>query len=118
MIHDAHGIVIGNATDMTEMADLLDKMSDNIASIYAERAGSTVPRWRDAMRAETWYSAQEAVDAGLADSVKGVGKTDDTFDLSIFSYAGRDQAPAPQPPPVEGEFDLDQITLAFEEAFA
>jgi ATP-dependent protease ClpP protease subunit len=69
MIHDAGGLVIGNASDMREMADLLDELSDTIAQIYADRAGGTVASWREAMRAETWYGAAEAVKAGLADKV-------------------------------------------------
>lgn len=71
MIHDASGLVIGNSRDMQEMADMLEKTSDNIAAVYAQRAGGTVEEWRAAMRAETWYSDQEAVDAGLADEVVG-----------------------------------------------
>ncbi len=69
MIHDASGLVIGDAKDMREMADLLDELSDTIAGIYADRAGGSVASWREAMRAETWYSAHEAVKAGLADAV-------------------------------------------------
>jgi ATP-dependent protease ClpP protease subunit len=75
MIHDAHGFVIGNAADMREMAALLDDLSDNVADIYAERAGGTRAQWRDAMRGPTaaadgtWYTAQAAVDAGLADEI-------------------------------------------------
>jgi ATP-dependent protease ClpP protease subunit len=69
MIHDAGGLVIGNAADMRQMADLLDEVSDTIAGIYADRAGGTVATWRGAMRTETWYSAADAVKAGLADKV-------------------------------------------------
>jgi ATP-dependent Clp endopeptidase proteolytic subunit ClpP len=71
MIHEAHGLVIGPADDMRKMADILDKSSDNIASIYAERAGGTTEEWRGRMRDETWISDQEAVDLGLADSIEG-----------------------------------------------
>jgi len=39
-----------------------------IAGLYADRAGGDAEDWRDLMRAETWYSAVEAVDAGLADT--------------------------------------------------
>lgn len=67
MIHDAAGLVYGNADDMHETAALLDKISDNLAGIYARRAGGSVSKWRDAMRAETWYTAEAAVAAGLAD---------------------------------------------------
>jgi ATP-dependent protease ClpP protease subunit len=104
MIHDASGIVIGNASDMEKAFTSLNKMSDSIASIYAARAGGTVAEWRDAMREETWYMADEAVDAGLADKL-----VDDTgsdaqatarapFDLTAYAYAyaGRDAAPAPK----------------------
>lgn len=69
MIHDASNLVFGNAEDMREMADLLDTLSDTIAEIYADRAGGTVETWRDAMKTETWYSAADAVAAGLADRV-------------------------------------------------
>lgn len=75
MIHDAHGLVIGNAADMREMANLLDDLSDNIADVYAERAGGTRASWRTAMLGPngaadgTWYDAQAAIDAGLADEI-------------------------------------------------
>lgn len=106
MIHDAHGLAIGNSAEMRTLADLLDKMSNNIASIYATRAGGTVDSWRAAMKEETWYSADEAVKAGLADEVKGDTKTENSWDLSIFNFAGRSSAPAPVIDQVE-EFDLD-----------
>lgn len=69
MIHDAHAVQMGNAADMAKMAEILDKCSDNIASFYAERAGGEAADWRAIMRDEKWYTAQEAVDAGLADEV-------------------------------------------------
>ena len=107
MIHDGQGFALGNATDMREMADILDKLSDTIAGTYADRTGATVDEWRTRMRDETWYNAQEALDAGLVDSIRGKsGKSDDqdateaakvaaSWDLSVFRYPGRDQAPAP-----------------------
>lgn len=96
MIHDAWGLVVGNAQDMTELAAVLDKLSNNIASIYAEKAGGTTAEWRAAMKAETWYNADEAVTAGLADSVIAVDDAPaNAFDLTVFSHAGRVDAPAP-----------------------
>lgn len=71
MIHEASGLCVGNASDMQQMADILAKSSDNIASIYAKRAGGTVEEWRARMQAETWLSDQEAVDLGLADAIDG-----------------------------------------------
>lgn len=75
MIHDAHGVCIGNSADMRDIAERMDKVSNNIASMYADRTGDSVEEWRTRMQAETWYSATEAVDAGLADRI--AGKTPD-----------------------------------------
>jgi len=107
MIHDPWGLGIGNAADFRDLASRLDHIGDNIASIYAAKAGGTVVDWREAMLAETWYSAQEAVAAGLADSVAGDGQdaaagASNSWDLSVFRNAGRGRAPAPVlPAPAE-----------------
>lgn len=108
MIHEASGLTVGDAGDMRQMADLLDKLSDNIASVYADRAGGDVAAWRETMRAETWYSADEAVAAGLADEVTALPVKEEAaalaavaqWDLSIYRHAGREQAPSPVPVPV------------------
>jgi len=100
MVHDAWTWSIGDASDITETAKLLDHVSNNVASAYAEQAGGSVDEWREVMRAETWFSAEEAVEAGLATKVGKKAKKDDNpksqFDLSIFNYAGRSNAPAPR----------------------
>lgn len=123
MIHDAHGLVIGNAIDMAEMAEQLDKVSDNIADIYTQRAGGTVDQWRALMRAETWYTGEEAVTAGLADALTGgksgeSGTPSDRWDLSVFCYAGRDAAPAPPPSESDPEPDYASLADSLKEAFA
>lgn len=101
MIHDGDTIAWGNADDLREVADILDKLSDSYAGIYAKKAGGSPADWRTVMKAETWYTAQEAVDAGLADQVDDDATDDDataSFDLSIFAHAGRTQAPPPRAP--------------------
>lgn len=114
MIHKASGLVVGGADDMRQQADLIDRLNDKMANIYAERAGGTVEDWLAIMAAETWYSADEAVEAGLADRVENVTADREQvaakFDLSIFAHAGRAHAPAPRipkaqktPQPVEAE---------------
>lgn len=71
MVHDAQTIAIGSPAELREAADLADAVSDDIAGIYADRAGGKAKAWRAAMTAVTWYSASEAVDAGLAGSISG-----------------------------------------------
>jgi ATP-dependent protease ClpP protease subunit len=69
MVHDAQGIGIGSPADMREYADMLDNTSNDIAGIYASRAGGKPAAWRSAMTATTWYSSSQAVDSKLADEV-------------------------------------------------
>lgn len=121
MIHNGHAIAMGGAEDMRKMADRLEQVNANLASIYADRAGGTADEWRAIMAAETWYSADEAVAAGLADRVEQAAPDARAiaaqFDLSIFAHAGRQNAPAPilpahkTPPPVEAEVPREKETL-------
>ncbi len=76
MIHEAWGLVVGNAADMRDTADRLDQASGVIAGVYADRAGGTVDGWREAMRAESWYTGTEAADAVLVDEVAGAASRD------------------------------------------
>lgn len=96
MIHDGWTMGVGNAAELRKLADLLDKQSDIIASVYADRSGQPADFWRDRMRDETWYNAQEALDAGLIDEIEGQEKkTDDPFDMGVFAHSGRASAPDP-----------------------
>jgi ATP-dependent protease ClpP protease subunit len=103
MIHNGSSYAMGGAEAMRKMADNLERTNANIASMYAEKAGGTADEWRTAMAAETWYSADEAVKAGLADRVEAIKGRDASaikahFDLTVFAHAGRQAAPAPRIP--------------------
>jgi hypothetical protein len=122
MIHDAIGVAVGNSKDMLDLAKLLDAFSDDIAQIYADRAGGTTAQWRDRMRAETWYSAQEAKAAGLVDEVIGrASKATRTptarWDLSLFQYrqplepAAKAEPVAPTEPADEAGFSMPPLDL-------
>ena len=109
MIHDAWGLAIGNADAMRSYADLLDSTSENIASMYDAKAGGGTAQWRDYMKAESWFTADEAVELGLADSVNtGKAEEADTEDpaarmkfdtAALFTYSRRAAAPDPAPLP-------------------
>lgn len=129
MIHDAWDITIGDAAEHRKTADILDKVSDSIATMYAEKAGTSKDEWRTAMIEESWYSGEEAVTAGLADRVVSAGGEDGTSDsagqrpkaqrwTSVFAKAPRRPAAAaaepaePDPPKVP---ELDAPALPAEE---
>ncbi|MGH3381356.1 MAG: head maturation protease, ClpP-related [Actinoallomurus sp.] len=119
MIHDASGLCIGNAADMSAMAAMLDTISNIIAGIYADRTGTSAADWRTQMSAETWYDAAEAVQAGLATEMAAPRQRDAeaiaaSFDLTVFQFAGRSAAPPPPAAPAADnhEPDIDAISSA------
>lgn len=69
MIHNPWSIVLGEADDMRKEADILEKLGGDIADIMAARADADPGDVRAKMAAETWFSAQEAVEYGLADEI-------------------------------------------------
>lgn len=95
MIHDTWTIAWGSADELRAAAGQLDKLSDSYADCYAQRAGGSREKWRAAMRDETWYTAEEAVEAGLADEWVDAEPADQvaarahSFDLKEYGYKGR-----------------------------
>jgi ATP-dependent protease ClpP protease subunit len=127
MCHRASCLAIGTAADLRADADLLDKVDRDIAGFYLERSGQgSVESWLSAMDAETWYTAEEAVAAGLADEIAAdpvrtrdteteqvpVAASVDHWILATYRYAGRGEAPSPvtaEAEPATGEPVFDAV---------
>lgn len=86
MIHEGYAMTQGNSEDMRKSAEVLDRTSNEIAGFYSRKTGKPAADWRVAMKQETWYNAQEAVDAGLADHV---------IDSAMLMNKASVDAPAP-----------------------
>jgi ATP-dependent Clp protease, protease subunit len=69
MIHDAAGLAWGTAAAVREIADRLESITGSLTDIYVARTGIAREKLRTWMEAETWFTAQEAVNAGLATHV-------------------------------------------------
>lgn len=69
MIHKVSSCVDGNADDMRKAADNLDKIEQNLISIYVMKTGKTEEEIKDKVNAETYFTAEEAVEFGLADEI-------------------------------------------------
>lgn len=103
MIHDAWTFTGGDAAELAKTAATLDKLSDLIAGIYSGKAGTPVGEWRDAMREESWFTAEEAVLVGLADEVRrsaapepvSAGMRSRVLNSGSFKYRSRGEAPVP-----------------------
>jgi ATP-dependent Clp protease protease subunit len=70
MIHNAWARVAGNKAKLRKLADDLDKVDSAITSVYAVRTGKTEEEINALREAETWFTAAEAVEAGLADELE------------------------------------------------
>ena len=89
MIHKAWGAVMGNEDELRATADLLQKIDGQIAASYAGKAGGDADEYLTLMAAETWFTADEALAAGLADEVIEANnqKPKAAWDLSVYANA-------------------------------
>jgi ATP-dependent protease ClpP protease subunit len=96
MIHNAWTWAMGNANDLTATATLLSKIDGSLAAQYAKKSGMAVADVRAAMDAETWYTAEEAVAAGLVDRVAVGKKAEASWDMSAYARAPKPAALEPE----------------------
>lgn len=88
MIHRAWTLAWGNTNDMLAMADLLDKIDNSLADTYAIETKQSRAQILEWMGAETWFNAQESVDAGFADEIaQSAPKASAQWDLSAYAHA-------------------------------
>jgi ATP-dependent protease ClpP protease subunit len=70
MVHSPFTLAMGNAENLREAADALDKIEVGLVDAYVARTKkprADVERW---MEGETWFTREEAIEAGLADSAE------------------------------------------------
>lgn len=91
MIHDPWTVAIGNAQELTKAVARLEKIGDSIRKIYEWRTSKTSDELKAAMQAETWLTADEALEWGFADSKSG----EKAADFAIPQAMGYKNAPQP-----------------------
>jgi len=92
MIHNPWNLALGDAAEMRKNADMLDKWRDAIVAIYVGKTGQSEDRIKSMLDAETWLTAQEALDLGFADEVIEAESTEPaaraiaSLDLSVLQF--------------------------------
>lgn len=81
MVHYASGLAWGNADEMRETADILDKIDASIVGIYTARTGKSEEDVRALLAAESYLTAAEAKEKGFADTVTENVKATASFEL-------------------------------------
>ncbi len=104
MIHEPWSIMIGGAEDFRREADLLDKVGGQIMAVYQARSGADDETVQDWMGEETWFTAEEALEANLIDQIsknKDAKATAGLFDLSVFAHTPETLLQSQKEPPTE-----------------
>lgn len=104
MLHHAWSGALGNADEMRKSAENLERISANLADIYADKSDMSADAVLDLMSAETWFSASEALAAGFVDAVEDARHPVEARGrepafakaMARFRFNGRGAAPAPR----------------------
>lgn len=131
MVHKPWGITGGDANDMRDYADLLDKVEAVLIPSYAKKTGKTPDELALMLGEETWMTAQECLEHGFADQISTAvqamarinSKRIEEFDampnalknMITKPKATTQNQPEPQNPPVApvvpGPAALDENTI-------
>lgn len=71
MIHKGWTYAYGNADDLGKTVALLNKVDGTLVQTYADRTGQSAEQLTEWMAAETWFTAEESIEHGFADSIAG-----------------------------------------------
>ena len=82
IVHEGHTYASGTASALRDIADTVEMVTRNIAGIFALRAGGDAEKWLEFMTANeknlgTMFTAEQAVEVGLADSVADFGTSNE-----------------------------------------
>lgn len=75
MVHLPWTIAAGNSDDMAQVVEMLQKTGESMIPIYAARTGLSEERIEELLKAETWMTAEDAVELGFADEAVGAKST-------------------------------------------
>lgn len=109
MIHDPWTITAGNASELRDTADMLDKVGGSVRATYAARSGLDDATLTEMLSKDTWLTADEALANGFATEVVAEVAVQAKFDLaraalpenvaSLFQPRSQQVEPPAEDPP-------------------
>ena len=69
MIHNPATMIFGEAADFQSGIKMLSEVKEGIINAYEQKTGLSRAKISNMMDAETWFSAQKAVELGFADKI-------------------------------------------------
>ena len=84
MIHNPATVIFGEAADLQSGIKMLSEVKESIINAYEQRTGLPRGKISNMMDAETWFSAQKAVELGFADQILYAPENTDASEGFIF----------------------------------
>jgi ATP-dependent Clp endopeptidase proteolytic subunit ClpP len=85
MIHNAWSTANGDAKELRKSADILEKATESLVNGYVSKTGKTPPQIIELLDAETWFTAQEALQHGFIDEISAPVKMAAQFNFNKFN---------------------------------
>lgn len=82
MVHNPWTVVAGNADELRDTADTLDKMGISLMSTYVNKTGLPEEEVQALLAVDTWLTADEALEKGFATELADEIKVNAKFDLA------------------------------------
>ncbi len=124
MVHNPWSFAVGNADELREQANVLDKIGDSLLQTYVSRTGKSEDEIAPLLAKDTWLTANEALELGFATEVVDEVKANAKFDMAradlpesvklVFASAG---TPV-EPEPTDGDDAQDSSVDAFADKVA
>lgn len=84
MIHNPFASAGGDANELRKTANILDKIRNEIAEIYASKSNQSSEHYINLMDVETWFNSNETMELGLINGITQPLKIENNYDVSKF----------------------------------
>ena len=84
MIHNPFAMSGGDANELRKTANILDKIRNEIAEIYASKSKHDVNHYIGLMDVESWFNSKESLELGLVNGITQPIKIENNYDISNF----------------------------------
>jgi len=119
MVHEVWTEIAGNAGELRKEAEVLEKHTNTILDIYESNTPLSREEIKKMLEAETWLTAEEAYELGIATDISGALKQAASVNINSFMNAPKELEaiialntksldPDPEPEPEKSNSDSEQ----------
>jgi ATP-dependent Clp endopeptidase proteolytic subunit ClpP len=82
MVHNPWSFAMGNADELRDTADTLDKIGDSLQATYVAATGQSSDKIKELLAKDSWLTADESLELGFATEVIDEVKAKASFDMA------------------------------------